>query len=110
VTKTEFFLVKLDNIHDSTSSSLVILGLCNSLSSQNVVSTLKFRIHHFVWKSFSTNSNTSKYTIALVLMHDKSRLNTSRYFVSVGHNTTNEMRLSFVKGTHQIIKLALEVR
>ena len=37
------------------------------------------------------------------------RLDASGYLVSVGDNTTDEVRLSLVQGGHQVIQLALEV-
>jgi len=110
VTKTPLFLVKLDYIEDSTSSCFVVLSFCYCLGSKNIVASFEFRVHHFVGESSSTNGNTGKDTIALVLMHYKARLNTSRNLVSVGNNATNEVRLSFVECGHQIVKLTLEIR
>ena len=109
MTKTELFFVKLNAIHNSTCSTLVILGLGNSLSSKNIVSGLELRVKHLVGEALAANGNTSKHTIALVLMHDEAWLNTSGLLVSVGDNTTDEVRLSLIQDTHEVIKLTLEV-
>merc|ERR1719422_1780545 len=106
---TELLLVKLDNIHDSSSSSLVILGLSHSLGSNDVVSGLELRVGKFVGKTSSADGNTSQHTVALVLVHHKARLNSSRDLVGVGDNTTDEVGLGLVQGGHQVVKLALEV-
>merc|ERR1719422_1753131 len=106
---TELLLVKLDNIHDSSSSSLVILGLSHSLGSNDVVSGLELRVGKFVGKTSSADGDTSQDTVTLVLMHHKARLNSSGDLVGVGDNTTDKVRLSLVQGGHQVIKLTLEV-
>merc|ERR1719422_2451618 len=106
---TELLLVKLDNIHDSSSSSLVILGLSHSLGSNDVVSGLELRVGKFVGETSSADGNTSQHTVALVLVHHKARLNSSGDLVGVGDNTTDKVRLSLVQSGHQVIKLALEV-
>ena len=78
-----------------------------------------------MWK-LPADGNSSQNPITLILMHDKSRLNTlnTKYFkyfniknkqttswnlVGIGNNTSNEMRLSFVESCHQIIQLSFEV-
>ena len=76
---------------------------------KNIISCLELRVDHFVGESSSADSNTSKHTIALVLVHNKSRFNTSGNLVSVGHNTTDEVGLSLVEGAHQVVQLTLEV-
>merc|ERR1712079_76813 len=109
VSKTELLLVHLHYIHDCSSSSLVVLGLGHSLSSNDIVARLELGIEHLIWESLPTDGDTGQHTVALVLVHDKFRLSTSRLLVSVGHNATDEVGLSLVEGGHQVIKLALEV-
>merc|ERR1719210_2405328 len=109
VAKTELLLVKLDGVHDSSSSTLVVLGLCHSLGSHNVVASLELSVNHFVGETSSTDGNTSQHTVALVLVHDEAGLHTSGLLVGVGHHTTDEVGVGLVEGGHQVIKLALEV-
>merc|ERR1719210_1913819 len=109
VAKTELLLVKLDGVHDSSSSTLVVLGLCHSLGSHNVVASLELSVNHFVGETSSTDGNTSQHTVALVLVHDEAGLHTSGLLVGVGHHATDEVRVSLVEGGHQVIKLTLEV-
>merc|ERR1719278_2147230 len=109
VTKTELLLVKLDGIHDGSSSSLVVLGLGHSLGSHNVVASLELRVQHFVGEASSADGDTGQHTVALVLVHDEAGLHTSGDLVGVGHNATDEVGLGLVEGGHQVIKLALEV-
>merc|ERR1719362_2198964 len=110
MTKTELLLVKLDNVHDSASGGLVILGLGHSSSTKDVISALKLSVDHFVGETSSADGNTSQYTVALILVHDQGGLHTSGLLVGVGHNTTDEVRLSLVEGGHEVIKLTLEER
>merc|ERR1719412_461985 len=108
VTKTELLLVKLDCIHDGSSSSLVVLGLGHSLGSHNVVASLELRVQHFVGEASSADGDTGQHTVALVLVHDEARLHTSGDLVGVGHHATDEVGVGLVEGGHQVIKLALE--
>merc|ERR1712045_621903 len=108
VTKTELLLVKLDCIHDGSSSSLVVLGLGHSLGSHNVVASLELRVQHFVGEASSADGNTGQHTVALVLVHDQAGLHTSGDLVGVGHHTTDEVGVGLVESGHQVIKLALE--
>merc|ERR1719189_1242632 len=110
VTKTELLLVKLDGVHDgSSSSSLVILGLGHHLGGKDVVSSLELRVQHFVGETLAADGDTGQHTIALVLVHDEVGLDTSGLLVGVGHHTTDEVGLGLVEGGHQVIKLTLEV-
>merc|ERR1719458_1527582 len=109
VAKPELLLVQLDNVHDSSGSSLVILGLGNGRGSDDVVPGLELRIGKLVGESSAADGNTSKHTVALVLVHHKAWLDASGLLVGVGHNTTDEVGLSLVEGGHQVIKLTLEV-
>merc|ERR1719400_2346188 len=109
VAKPELLLVQLDNVHDSSGSSLVILSLGNSRGSDDVVPGLELRIGKLVGESSAADGNTSKHTVALVLVHHKAWLDASGLLVGVGHNTTDEVGLSLVEGGHQVIKLTLEV-
>merc|ERR1711884_355005 len=108
VTKTELLLVKLDGIHDGTSSSLVVLSLGHSLGSHNVVASLELGVQHFVGEASSADGNTGQHTVALVLVHDEAGLHTSGDLVGVGHNATDEVGVGLVEGGHQVIKLALK--
>merc|ERR1712242_70051 len=108
VTKTELLLVKLDGVHDSASSSLVVLGLSHSLGSHNVVASLELRVQHFVGEASSADGDTGQHTVALVLVHDEAGLHTSGDLVGVGHHATDEVGVGLVEGGHQVIKLALE--
>ena len=49
--KPELLLVQLDNVHDSSGSSLVILSLGNSRGSDDVVPGLELRIGKLVGES-----------------------------------------------------------
>ena len=49
--KPELLLVQLDNVHDSSGSSLVILGLGNGRGSDDVVPGLELRIGKLVGES-----------------------------------------------------------
>merc|ERR1719225_2539144 len=53
--------------------------------------------------------NTGKDTVALVLVHHKAGLHTSRLLVGVGHHATDEVGLGLVEGGHQVVQLTLEV-
>merc|ERR1719412_306673 len=108
VTKTELLLVKLDGIHDGSSSSLVVLGLGHSLGSHNVVASLELGVQHFVGEASSADGNTGQHTVALVLVHDQAGLHTSGDLVGVGHHATDEVGVGLVEGGHQVIKLTLE--
>ena len=48
----------------------------------------------------TADGNTGQDTIALVLVHHQARLHPSGLFVGVGHDTTDEVRFSFVEGGH----------
>merc|ERR1719330_1553354 len=76
----------------------------------DVVSALELSVDHFVGETSSADGNTSQHTVALILVHDQGGLHTSGLLVGVGHNTTDEVRLSLVEGGHEVIKLTLEER
>ena len=57
----------------------------------------------------AADSNSSEDTVALVLVHHQAGLHASGLLVGVGHNTTDEVRLSLVQGGHQVVQLTLEV-
>merc|ERR1719150_1756189 len=109
-TSTELLRVQCNGLHDCSSSILVLLCLGNCSSSQDVITFLEFRVENLVGESSPANGNTSQHTVTLVLMHDKTRLNTSGDLVSVGDNTTDEGRISSIQGLHQVIKLGLVER
>merc|ERR1719410_3173236 len=87
----------------------IILGLGDSLGSDDVVSGLELGIEGLVGEAHAADGDTSQDTITLVLMHHKVGLNSSGDLVGVGDNTTDEVGLSLVEGGHQVIKLTLEV-
>ena len=70
---------------------------------------LEIRIGQLVGEASAANSDSGKHTVALVLVHDKPRLHTSRLLVGVGHHATDEVGLGLVEGGHQVVQLALEV-
>merc|ERR1719495_2294836 len=109
VSKSELFSFKSNYIENSSSSCLIILGLCHKLCCENIITCFEFRIDHLIWESCPANCNASQDSVTLILMHHKVRFNTSWDFMSVGDNTTDEMRLSFIQSGHKIIKLAFEV-
>ena len=126
MSKSKFFYWQLDQIKNCTSSCFVILGFSYQRCSQDVVSSFELRIQHLIWETGTANCNAGQHTITLILVHHKLRFNTcigkfnflqwlkcvtvvtSGLLVSVGDNTTDEVRLSLVEGGHQVIKLALE--
>merc|ERR1719323_1861533 len=59
--------------------------------------------------AWAANGNSGKHTVALVLVHNKAGLHTSRLLVGVGHHATDEVGLRLVQGGHQVVQLALEV-
>ena len=109
VAETVKLLVHLDKVHDSSGGGLVILGLGHSAGGQDVVAGLELGIEGLVGESLPADGDTSEHTVTLVLVHDKIGLNASGLLVGVGHNATDEVGLSLVKGGHQVIKLTLEV-
>merc|ERR550539_1077955 len=109
VTKTELLLVHLDNVHHGSGGGLVVLGLGHSSGSQDVVASLELGVQHLVGETLPADGDTGQHTVTLVLVHHQLGLNTSGLLVSVGHNTTDEVRLGLVEGRHQVIQLALEV-
>ena len=130
VAQPELLLIQLDDVHHSLSGGLVVLGLGNGCCSDDVVPRLELRVGKLVgeascrekgnmshiifsgvcWELLTAaDGNSSEHTVALVLVHHQARLNTTGLLVSVGHNTTDEVGLSLVKGGHQVVKLTLEV-
>merc|ERR1719362_2219543 len=109
VTQTELLRVELDDRHDGSGGGLVVLGLGHSGGGQDVVASLELGIEHLIWESLPADGDTGQDTVTLVLVHHQLGLNTSGLLVSVGHHTTDEVRLGLVEGRHQVIQLALEV-
>merc|ERR1719402_512883 len=70
VTKTPLFSGNFCDQHHSSTNTLVILCLSNSLGGQDIVTDLEFGIGHLVGEAHTANSNTSQHTVALVLMHN----------------------------------------
>merc|ERR1719209_2657622 len=109
VAQPELLLVQLDDVHHSLSGGLVVLGLGNGSGSNDVVPSLELRIGRLVGEASTADGNTGEHTVALVLVHHQSRLNSSRDLVGVGHHTTDEMGVGLVEHAHQVVELALEV-
>merc|ERR1719193_454673 len=101
--------LKKTKVCPSLSGSLVVLGLGNGRGSNDVVPSLELRVGQLVGEASTADGNSSEHTIALVLVHHQSRLNSSGDLVGIGHHTTDEVGVSLVEGGHQVVQLALEV-
>ncbi len=64
----------------------------------------EIRIQHSIGETFSTNSNSFQYTVALQLIQNQIRVDNSGLFQFVRDNATNEMRMSLVQHVHQIVQ------
>merc|ERR1712226_522740 len=80
-----------------------------SCGSNDVEATLELRVCNLVGEASTADGDTSKDTIALVLVHDQARLHTTGLLVGVGHHTTDKVGVSLVEDTHEVVQLALEV-
>merc|ERR1711963_522390 len=96
--------VKSNLVHESIGSNLVVGGGSNFSLSKTSVSHLEVRVKHSVGETSHTDSDSLQHTITGELVHDKMRLNLSWLLVSVGHKTTDKVRLARVKGGHQLSK------
>merc|ERR1719192_1635334 len=101
--------LKKTRVCPSLSGSLVVLGLGNGGGADDVVSGLELRVGQLVGESSAADGDTSKDTVALVLVHHQARLHATRLLVGVGHHATDEVGLGLVEGGHQVVELALEV-
>ena len=110
MSKPVLLRLSLDGIQDTFGSGLVILGLGDSGGSDDVVAGLELGIGELVGEACTADGNSGKHTVALVLVHHKAGLHTSRLLVGVGHHATDEVGLGLVEGGHQVVELALEVR
>merc|ERR1719510_383975 len=104
-----YFSLSSLTIHHSLGGCLVVLGLGDGSSTDDVVPGLELRIGQLVGEASAADGNSSKHTVALVLVHHKAGLDASRLLVGVGHNATDEVGLGLVEGGHQVVELALEV-
>merc|ERR1719471_2057153 len=95
-------------VQQSICASLVIRCIGNLSSTKDLVPRLEIRVQHPVGEASHTNPDTFQYTITSKLVHNQFRLNSSRLLVGVGHNATDEVRLSAVKSSHQSSKLNQE--
>merc|ERR1719433_1862270 len=109
VTQPVLLLVQLDDVHHSLGGGLVVLGLSHGRGANDVVPSLELGIGKLVREASTADGNAGKDTVALVLIHHKAGLHTSRLLVGVGHHATDEVGLSLVEGGHQVVELALEV-
>merc|ERR1711963_765474 len=96
--------VKSNLVHEGIGSNLVIRGGSNFSLSKTSISHLEVRVKHSVGETSHTDSDSLQHTITGELVHDKMRLNLSWLLVSVGHKTTDKVRLARVKGGHQLSK------
>merc|ERR1719192_399123 len=103
VAKPVLLLVQLHDVHDSLGGGLVVLGLGHGSSSDDVVPSLELGIGKLVGEASTADGNAGKDTVALVLVHHKAGLHTSRLLVGVGHHATDEVGLSLVEGGHQVV-------
>merc|ERR1719209_958560 len=101
--------LKKTKVWPSLSGGLVVLGLGNGSGSNDVVPRLELRIGQLVGEASTADGNSGEPTVALVLVHHQSRLNSSGDLVGIGHHTTDEVGVSLVEGGHQVVELALEV-
>ena len=90
-------LVQLNNVHDGLTSGLIVFGLGNSGSSDDVIPSLEVGVGQLVGaeqmngrigqkrgvysQSSAADCDSGKDTVALVLVHDKARLNTLHSFL-----------------------------
>merc|ERR1711963_257564 len=96
--------VKANLVHEGICCDLVVRGGGNLSLSKTSISHLEVRIKHSVGETSHTDSDSLQHTITSELVHDKMRLNLSWLLVSVGHKTTDKVRLARVKGGHQLSK------
>merc|ERR1719297_681614 len=95
---------ELDLVHESIGGDLVVRGRGNLSLSKTSVSHLVVWVQHSVGESSHTDSDSLQHTITGELVHDQRRLNISGLLVSVGHKATDKVRLTRVKGGHQLSK------
>merc|ERR1711963_770833 len=96
--------VKSNLVHEGIGSNLVVRGGSDLSLSKTIVSHLEVRIKHSVGETSHTDSDSLQHTITGELVHNKMRLNLSGLLVSVGHKTTNKVRLARVEGGHELSK------
>merc|ERR1711963_455123 len=94
--------VKSNLVHEGIGGNLVVRGGSNLSLSKTSISHLEVRVKHSVGETSHTDSDSLQHTITSELVHDKMRLNLSWLLVSVGHKTTDKVRLARVKGGHQL--------
>merc|ERR1711963_1172197 len=94
--------VKANLVHEGICCDLVVRGGGNFSLSKTGISHLEVRVKHSVRETSHTDSDSLQHTITSELVHDKMRLNLSWLLVSVGHKTTDKVRLARVKGGHQL--------
>merc|ERR1719445_473996 len=104
VSKPVSLPVKANLVHEGVRCNLVVRGGGNLCLSKTSVSHLEVRVKHSVGETSHTDSDSLQHTITSELVHDKMRLNLSWLLVSVGHKTTDKVRLARVKGGHQLSK------
>merc|ERR550539_2045766 len=109
VAATVLLGLELGDVEASLGSGLVVLSLGHSLGGENVVSGLELGVGHLVGEAHAADGDTGQDTVALVLVHHQTRLDTSGDLVGVGHHATDEAGVGLVEGVHQVVQLALEV-
>ena len=68
---------------------------------------LEVGVHHPVGEALLANTDTLKHTVACQLVHDKASIDCAWSFGLIGHNATDEVRVSGVQGGHQAAQLVL---
>lgn len=64
----------------------------------------EFRVDDSAGESFTTNSDTLKYTVTLELVQDQGGIDHAGLFHFVGNDTTHKMRVSAVQVLHQFVQ------
>ena len=100
-----FFVKSLSILQDCLRRFLHFSIGINLTSSQNGITLLKVIVDHSVREATHANPDAFKHTIASQLMQNEWRLHTTRLLVVIGHNATDEVRLSAVQGGHKSLKL-----
>lgn len=105
VTKTVLCGVELQSKQNLFRDGLAINeALWNSIGSQDGISLFEFRVDDSAGESFTTNSDTLKYTVTLELVQDQGGIDHAGLFHFVGNDTTHKMRVSAVQVLHQFVQ------
>lgn len=64
-------------------------------------------VYHPVGETFTTDTDTFKYTVTCQLVHYQVGVDHSGLFQFIGNDTTDEVRLGGSQGGHQVVQLFL---